>query len=97
MMLVILPFWTSFLIRVYAWIGILKQEGLLNMFLMNSASSTSRCSIMNTTTAVYIGIVYSYLPFMILPLYASLEKIRPVAARSGRGSRLAGPGRHSGR
>ena len=76
-MLVILPFWTSFLIRVYAWIGILKKEGLLNMFLMNIGLISEPLTIMNTPTAVYIGIVYSYLPFMILPLYASLEKINP--------------------
>jgi putrescine transport system permease protein len=77
-MLVILPFWTSFLIRVYAWIGILKKEGLLNMFLMNIGLISEPLTIMNTPTAVYIGIVYSYLPFMILPLYASLEKINPA-------------------
>lgn len=77
-MLVILPFWTSFLIRVYAWIGILKKEGLLNLFLMNIGVISEPLTIMNTTTAVYIAIVYSYLPFMILPLYASLEKINPA-------------------
>ncbi len=76
-MLVILPFWTSFLIRVYAWIGILKKEGLLNLWLMNMGVISEPLTIMNTTTAVYIGIVYSYLPFMVLPLYASLEKINP--------------------
>lgn len=77
MMLVILPFWTSFLIRVYAWIGILKKEGLLNLLLMNLGLISEPLTILNTTTAVYIGIAYSYLPFMILPLYASLEKINP--------------------
>jgi putrescine transport system permease protein len=77
MMLVILPFWTSFLIRIYAWIGILKPEGLLTLFLTNLGLISEPLQIMNTTTAVYIGIVYSYLPFMILPLYASLEKINP--------------------
>ena len=77
-MLVILPFWTSFLIRVYAWIGILKKEGLLNLALMNMGLISEPLTIMNTTTAVYIGIVYSYLPFMVLPLYASLEKINPA-------------------
>jgi putrescine transport system permease protein len=77
-MLVILPFWTSFLIRVYAWIGILKKEGLLNLALMNLGIINDPLTIMNTNTAVYIGIVYSYLPFMILPLYASLEKINPA-------------------
>jgi putrescine transport system permease protein len=77
MMLVILPFWTSFLIRIYAWIGILKPEGLLTLLLTNLGLIDQPLQIMNTTTAVYIGIVYSYLPFMILPLYASLEKVNP--------------------
>ena len=77
MMLVILPFWTSFLIRVYAWMGIPKKEGLLNLFLMNMGLISEPLTILNTNTAVYIGIVYSYLPFMILPLYSSLEKIKP--------------------
>jgi len=74
-MLVILPFWTSFLIRVYAWIGILKQEGLLNQFLLFLGVIHSPLTILNTNVAVYIGIVYSYLPFMVLPLYASLERL----------------------
>lgn len=75
-MFVILPFWTSFLIRVYAWIGILKKEGLLNLFLSNFGIDP--LTIHNTVYAVYIGIIYSYLPFMILPLYASLEKLNPA-------------------
>jgi putrescine transport system permease protein len=75
LMLVILPFWTSFLIRVYAWIGILKPEGLLNQFLMWVGVIDTPLQIMNTHTAIYIGIVYSYLPFMVLPLYATLEKM----------------------
>jgi putrescine transport system permease protein len=75
MMLVILPFWTSFLIRVYAWIGILNTEGLLNQFLMMLGLINEPLIILNTTTAVYIGIVYTYLPFMILPIYATLEKL----------------------
>lgn len=75
LMLVILPFWTSFLIRVYAWIGILKPEGLLNQFLLWTGIIDTPLLIMNTHTAIYIGIVYSYLPFMVLPLYASLEKM----------------------
>ena len=74
-MLVILPFWTSFLIRVYAWIGILKPEGLLNQFLLWLGVIDQPLIITNTNWAVYIGIVYSYLPFMVLPLYASLEKL----------------------
>ncbi|MBB6168158.1 putrescine transport system permease protein [Chelatococcus composti] len=74
LMLVILPFWTSFLIRVYAWIGILKPEGLLSALLINLGLISEPLQIMNTDTAVFIGIVYSYLPFMVLPLYATLEK-----------------------
>jgi putrescine transport system permease protein len=74
-MLVILPFWTSFLIRVYAWIGILKKEGLLNQLLLWLGLIHEPLTILNTNWAVYIGIVYSYLPFMILPLYASLERL----------------------
>lgn len=74
LMLVILPFWTSFLIRVYAWIGILKPEGLLNQFLISVGVISEPLIITNTNWAVYVGIVYSYLPFMILPLYAALER-----------------------
>ncbi len=75
LMLVILPFWTSFLIRVYAWIGILKKEGLLNQVLLSVGAISEPLTILNTNTAVYIGIVYSYLPFLVLPLYASLERM----------------------
>jgi putrescine transport system permease protein len=75
LMLVILPFWTSFLIRVYAWIGILKPEGLLSAFLMWIGVIDRPLQILNTETAVIIGIVYSYMPFMVLPLYASLERL----------------------
>jgi putrescine transport system permease protein len=75
LMLVILPFWTSFLIRVYAWIGILKPEGLLNQFLLWLGVIDQPLLILNTHTAIFIGIVYSYLPFMVLPLYATLEKM----------------------
>jgi putrescine transport system permease protein len=75
LMLVILPFWTSFLIRVYAWIGILKPEGFLNQFLLWTGLIDTPLAIMNTNTAVYIGIVYSYLPFMVLPIYSTLEKM----------------------
>ncbi|MEM8749027.1 MAG: ABC transporter permease subunit [Pseudomonadota bacterium] len=73
-MLVILPFWTSFLIRVYAWIGILKKEGLLNQFLLAMGVISEPLTLLNTNIAVYIGIVYTYLPFMVLPLYANLER-----------------------
>jgi len=75
LMLVILPFWTSFLIRVYAWIAILKPEGLLNQFLIGTGIIDQPLVIMNTNWAIYIGIVYSYLPFMVLPLYSALEKM----------------------
>ncbi|MEK1853225.1 MAG: ABC transporter permease subunit [Phyllobacterium sp.] len=75
LMLVILPFWTSFLIRVYAWIGILKPEGLLNQFLMWAHVIDTPLNILNTNTAVFIGIVYSYLPFLVLPIYSALEKM----------------------
>ena len=78
LMLVILPFWTSFLIRVYAWIGILKNEGLLNNLLLSLGLISQPLVILQTVTAVYVGIVYSYLPFMILPVYANLEKHDPT-------------------
>jgi putrescine transport system permease protein len=74
-MLVILPFWTSFLIRVYAWIGILKKEGLLNQLLLSTGLISEPLTILDTNWAVYVGIVYSYLPFLVLPLYAALEKL----------------------
>lgn len=73
LMLVILPFWTSFLIRVYAWVGILKPEGLLNAFL--GLLGLEPVNLLYTSTAVQIGLVYSYLPFMVLPLYAALERM----------------------
>ena len=75
LMLVILPFWTSFLIRVYAWIGLLKNNGLINDVLIALNIIDTPINMMNTNFAVYLGIVYSYLPFMILPLYANLEKM----------------------
>lgn len=77
LMLVILPFWTSFLIRIYAWVGILSKEGFLNSTLIWLGLINEPLAILNTQVAVYIGIVYAYLPFMILPIYASLEKMDP--------------------
>jgi putrescine transport system permease protein len=74
LMLVILPFWTSFLLRIYAWIGLLKDDGLINAALLWLHLIHSPLQMANTSFAVYIGIVYSYLPFMILPLYSNLEK-----------------------
>jgi putrescine transport system permease protein len=73
-MAMILPFWTSFLIRVYAWMGILRTEGLANQFLLWTGIVSEPLQLMNTNFAVYIGIVYSYLPFMVLPIYSALEK-----------------------
>ena len=75
LLLIILPFWTSFLLRVYALQGILSEHGLLNNLLLSAGLIQTPLRIMNTTLAVQIGIVYSYLPFMILPLYATLEKL----------------------
>jgi putrescine transport system permease protein len=75
LMMIILPFWTSFLIRVYAWIGILKGNGLLNNFLLALGLIDEPLAILHTQTAVYIGVVYSYLPFMVLPLYANLSRL----------------------
>lgn len=76
--MLVLPFWTSFLIRVYAWIAILKQEGLLNAFLETLGVIDKPLVILNTEAAVLIGIVYSYLPFMVLPIYAALERQDPA-------------------
>ncbi len=75
LLLVILPFWTSFLLRVYAWIGLLKNNGLINNALMALGLIDQPIQMLQTDFAVYVGIVYSYLPFMILPLYANLEKM----------------------
>ncbi|MEQ1580599.1 MAG: ABC transporter permease subunit [Steroidobacteraceae bacterium] len=75
LMMVILPFWTSFLLRVYAWIGILKNNGLINNFLLWTGVIDQPIVMLQTDFAIYIGIVYSYLPFMILPLYSNLEKM----------------------
>jgi putrescine transport system permease protein len=75
LMLVILPFWTSFLIRVYAWIGLLAENGILNQFLRWTGLAADPGTILGSEWAVLLGIVYAYLPFMVLPLYASLEKL----------------------
>jgi putrescine transport system permease protein len=73
--LVILPFWTSFLIRVYAWMNILQREGLLNQALLALGIIDEPAGWLASDTAIYIGMVYSYLPFMVLPIYATLEKL----------------------
>lgn len=77
LMMVILPFWTSFLLRVYAWMGLLGQNGTINRMLMGLGVIDEPIVMLQTDFAMYIGIVYSYLPFMILPLYANLEKHDP--------------------
>ena len=74
-LLVVVPFWTSFLIRVYAWVNILQRDGLLNQALMWLRIINEPTTWLSTDTAVYIGIVYSYFPFMVLPLYAALERM----------------------
>ena len=76
-LLIMMPTWTAILIRVYAWMGILSNNGLLNGFLMSMGWIDEPLQILNTNLAVYIGVVYSYLPFMILPLYANLVKHDP--------------------
>jgi putrescine transport system permease protein len=78
LLLIILPFWTSFLLRVYAWIGLLKNNGVINNVLMALGVIDEPIVMMQTDFAVYVGIVYSYLPFMILPLYSNLEKHDPT-------------------
>ena len=75
LLLVILPFWTSFLIRVYAWIGILKGNGLINNLLLWLGVIDEPLRLLHTDLAVYLGIVYAYLPFMVLPLYATLSRM----------------------
>jgi spermidine/putrescine transport system permease protein len=74
-MLVMIPFWTSFLIRTYAWISILSQEGLLNALLMTLNITSAPIGFMYTPFAVVLGLVYNFLPFMILPIYTSVEKL----------------------
>ena len=78
LMLVMLPFWTSFLLRVYAWIGLLQSDGVINHVLLALGIVHHPLVLLQTDFSVYIGIVYSYLPFMVLPLYATLEKLDPT-------------------
>jgi putrescine transport system permease protein len=89
LLLVILPFWTSFLIRVYAWIGLLSENGIINNTLIWLGLIHAPLPMLNNAFAVYLGIVYSYLPFMVLPLYAQLEKLDPslLEAAADLGSR----------
>ncbi|HXP31733.1 MAG TPA: ABC transporter permease subunit [Stellaceae bacterium] len=78
LLMVILPFWTGFLIRVYAWIGLLQGNGLINRALMAVGVIDAPLALLNNSFAVMVGLVYSYLPFMVLPLYAALEKLDPA-------------------
>jgi putrescine transport system permease protein len=78
LLLVILPFWTSFLIRVYAWIGLLKGNGLINNLLLDIGLIHAPLPLINNAFAIYVGLIYSYLPYMVLPLYAALEKFDPA-------------------
>lgn len=78
LILIILPFWTSFLIRVYAWIGLLKGNGLINNLLLALGLVDQPLSLLNNSFSVYVGLIYSYLPYMVLPLYAALEKLDPA-------------------
>lgn len=75
LLLIVLPFWTSLLLRVYAWIGLLKTNGIINNFLLDIGLIHTPLPMMNNAFSVYVGIVYSYLPFMLLPLYASLSRM----------------------
>jgi spermidine/putrescine transport system permease protein len=78
LVLVVVPFWTNFLVRTYAWILILRTEGVLNTVLMRLLPNASPLELLNTPIAVQIGLIYGYLPFMVVPLYASLEKLDPA-------------------
>jgi len=77
LLLVILPFWTSFLIRVYAWIGLLKGNGFINNVLLQIGLIHAPLPLINNSFSVFVGLIYSYLPYMVLPLYAALEKLDP--------------------
>jgi putrescine transport system permease protein len=78
LLVIMLPFWTSFLLRVYALEGIIRDNGLLNTLLLHFGVIHHPLRIMRTNLAVYLGIIYSYLPFMVLPLFATLEKLDPA-------------------
>jgi len=85
---IILPFWTSYLVRVYAWIGILKDQGLANRLLLWSGVTDTPVQLMHNTTGLYMGMVYSYLPYMVLPIYGAVRKVDPAipAAAAGLGA-----------
>jgi putrescine transport system permease protein len=89
LMLITIPFWTSFLVRIYAWIGLLKDNGVINNLLIWLGVIDTPLTILNTSVSIYIGMVYCYLPFFILPLYAVLQKrdLALIEAASDLGSR----------
>jgi spermidine/putrescine transport system permease protein len=78
LMLIMIPFWTSFLIRTYAWVTILKRDGLLNSLLVQARLIAEPLQLLYTPGAVVLGLVYTFLPFMILPIYTSVEKLDPA-------------------
>jgi spermidine/putrescine transport system permease protein len=78
LLLIIIPFWTNFLVRTYAWMFILRTEGFLNTMLLEIGMIDQPLNLLFTDTAVIIGLVYGYLPFMVLPLYAALERLDPA-------------------
>jgi spermidine/putrescine transport system permease protein len=84
LMLIMIPFWTNFLVRTYAWIFILRTEGLLNTLLLGLGVITTPLDLLYTDKAVLIGLVYGYLPFMVLPLYATLERLDPAFVEAAR-------------
>ena len=84
LMAIILPFWTSYLIRIYAWKAILQKNGFLNNVLIKLSVITEPLTLLSTPFAVYLGIIYTYLPFMVLPVYSSLEKIDPSYTEAAR-------------
>jgi len=91
LLLIILPFWTSYLIRVYAWIGLLKGNGIVNNALIALGLIHDPLPLLNNSFSVILGLIYSYLPYMVLPLYAALEKLDPILleAASDLGARPA--------
>lgn len=84
LVLVMIPFWTNFLVRTYAWMFILRTEGLLNSLLLSLGVIETPMDILYSDTAVLIGLVYGYLPFMVLPLYATIERIPPAVVEAAR-------------
>jgi putrescine transport system permease protein len=83
LLLVILPSWTSFLIRIYAWIGLLKNNGLINHMLLSAGLIDSPIVMLHSDFAIFLGIVYGYLPFMVLPIYTNLLKLDPSLIEAG--------------